>query len=118
MLVVEKTHHIEVEIRGPGTDSVLAILRRELPTIITSDDDEYETVIGSDWFESLVAEVSPATSLRVYRDNAGWTQALLSEKTGIPIPHISGMENGKRPIGKATAKKLAAAFGTDYRRFM
>jgi transcriptional regulator with XRE-family HTH domain len=46
------------------------------------------------------------------------TQAQLSEKTGIPVPHLSGMENDKRPIGKGTAKKLAEVFGTDYRRFV
>ena len=86
--------------------------------LVVSSDDEYEAIEGSDWFDSLAAEVSPGTSLRVYRDNAGWTQLLLSEKTGIPVPHISGMENNKRPIGKATAKKFAAVFGTDYRRFM
>jgi len=118
MLVVEKARHIEVEIRGPGADSVLGILRRALPTLEVSDDDAYEPVEGSDWFTALVAGVTPGTSLRVYRDNAGWTQAQLSEKTGIPIPHLSGMENDRRPIGKATAKKLAAAFGTDYRRFV
>ena len=118
MLVVEKARHIEVEIRGPGSDSVLAILRRELPSIEASNDDEYDAVEGSDWFGVLAAEVTPGISLHVYRDNAGWTQAQLSQKTGIPVPHISGMENGKRPIGKATARKLAEAFGTDYRRFM
>ncbi|MEI6873753.1 MAG: helix-turn-helix transcriptional regulator, partial [Spirochaetota bacterium] len=94
------------------------ILRRELPSIETSDDDVYDPVEGSEWFAVLADEVTPGSSLRVYRDNAGWTQAQLSEKTGIPIPHISGMENGKRPIGKATARKLAKALGTDYRRFV
>jgi len=118
MLVVEKARHIEVEIRGPGADSVLAILRGALPSLEASDDDVYETVECSDWFASLAAEVTPGASLRAYRDNAGWTQAQLSEKTGIPIPHLSGMENDRRPIGKATAKKLAVAFGTDYRRFV
>ncbi len=72
----------------------------------------------SQWFADLSAKVSPGASLRVYRDNAGMTQAQLSEKTGIPIPHLSGMENDKRPIGKGTAKKLAEVFGTDYRRFV
>jgi len=118
MLVVEKTRHIEVEIRGPGADSVLAILRGALPSLEASDDDVYEPVEGSDWFAALAAEVTPGASLRAYRDNAGWTQAQLSEKTGLPIPHLSGMENDRRPIGKATAKKLAAAFSTDYRRFV
>jgi DNA-binding XRE family transcriptional regulator len=118
MLVVEKARHIEVEIRGPGAESVLAILRRELPSLETSDDDTYDPVENSDWFAALAAEVTPGQSLRVYRDNAGWTQAQLSEKTGIPVPHLSGMENDKRSIGKAAAKKLASALGTDYRRFV
>jgi Plasmid maintenance system antidote protein len=118
MLVVEKARHIEVEIRGPGSESVLAILRRELPSLETSGDDTYDSVEGSDWFAALAAKVTPGQSLRVYRNNAGWTQARLSEKTGIPVPHISGMENDKRPIGKATAKKFADVFGTDYHRFV
>jgi hypothetical protein len=118
MLVVEKARHIEVEIRGPGVDAVLSILRRELPALETSDDDVYEPVEGSDWFAALAADVTPGQSLRIYRDNAGWTQAQLSEQTGIPVPHLSGMENDKRPIGKVSARKLAQALGTDYRRFM
>lgn len=43
------------------------------------------------------------------------TQVQLSERTGIPRRHISEMENNKRPIGKANAKKLAEALHIDYR---
>jgi len=117
MLVVEKARHIEVEIRGPGSDTILSLLRREMPDLEVSGEDEYETVSG-DWFKKLEASVTPGMSLRVYRDNSGLTQAQLSEKTGIPVPHLSGMENDKRPIGKTTAKKLSEVFGTDYRRFL
>jgi plasmid maintenance system antidote protein VapI len=46
------------------------------------------------------------------------TQTKLSELTGIPQHHISEMENGKRPIGKETAKKLAAVCKVDYRLFL
>ena len=46
------------------------------------------------------------------------TQAQLSKMTGIPQRHISEMENGKRPIGKENAKKLAKALNCDYRRFL
>jgi len=38
--------------------------------------------------------------------------------TGIAQHHISEMENGKRPIGKETAKKLAAVLNGDYRIFL
>jgi len=46
------------------------------------------------------------------------TQVALSEFTGIPRRHISEMENGKRPIGKMTANKLAEALNVDYRVFL
>ncbi|MBO6176574.1 MAG: helix-turn-helix transcriptional regulator [Treponema sp.] len=49
----------------------------------------------------------------VCRENKGWTQKELSERTGIAIPNISLMEAGKRPIGARTAKKLAEALGCD-----
>ena len=42
----------------------------------------------------------------------------LAELTGISQHHLSEMENGKRPIGKDTARKLAAALKVDYRVFL
>ena len=48
-----------------------------------------------------------------YRENL--TQKQLAEATGIPQRHISEMEAGKRPIGKETARKLAAVLNCDYR---
>ncbi|MEW6264805.1 MAG: helix-turn-helix transcriptional regulator [Thermodesulfobacteriota bacterium] len=39
----------------------------------------------------------------------GLTQQQLADRTGIPRRHISDMEHGRRPIGKANARKLAAA---------
>jgi DNA-binding XRE family transcriptional regulator len=48
-----------------------------------------------------------------YRENL--TQAALAERSGIPRRHISEMENGKRPIGKANARKLAEVLGVDAR---
>ncbi|NJB67230.1 DNA-binding XRE family transcriptional regulator [Desulfobaculum xiamenense] len=57
----------------------------------------------------------PGTLLSGARYREGLTQAQLAEKTGINRRHISEMENGKRPIGKANAKKLSDALGVDYR---
>ena len=104
--------------KGPGSRTVLAILKRELPNIAVSGDDDYESIRDSAWFASLLSEVTPGATLRVYRDNAGLTQASLSELTGIPVPHLSGIEHDRRPIGKIAAKKLAAALAIDYRRLM
>ena len=60
----------------------------------------------------------PASVLRGARSKAEITQTRLSELTGIPQRHISEMEQGKRPIGKETAMKLAAALDVDYRVFL
>lgn len=56
--------------------------------------------------------------LRGSRHKAEVTQEELADALGISQHHISEMENGKRPIGKEMAKRLAAYFGTDYRIFL
>ncbi len=57
-------------------------------------------------------------TLRGARGKEEITQVQLSKTTGIPRRHISEMENGKRPIGKKNAKKLAEALNCDYRIFL
>ena len=57
-------------------------------------------------------------SLIAYMTGQSWTQKKLSKVTKIPQGNISAMISGKRPIGPATAKKLAEAFGVDYRKFL
>lgn len=59
-----------------------------------------------------------AIYLRGARYREGLTQVELAMKTGIPQRHISEMENGKRPIGKKIANKLAEIFNVDYRLFL
>ena len=57
-------------------------------------------------------------AFRAYRVREGLTQDQLAALTGIPRRHISDMENGRRPIGKENAKKLAQALAADYRMFL
>ena len=49
------------------------------------------------------------------RGKEGCSQRQLAALTGIPQRHISEMEHGKRPIGKANAKLLGKALKVDYR---
>ena len=60
----------------------------------------------------------PGLCLRGARAREGLTQKQLSERTGIPARHISEMENNKRPIGKAMAKRLGEALGVGYKVFL
>lgn len=57
-------------------------------------------------------------TLRGARGKEEMTQDQLSKATGIPRRHISEMENGKRPIGKKNAQKLAVVLKCDYRIFL
>lgn len=41
------------------------------------------------------------------------TQVELAKRSGIPRRHISEMENGRRPIGKQNARKLADVLNID-----
>ncbi len=61
---------------------------------------------------------TPGYYLRLYRFRADMTQAQLSNKTGIRQHHLSEMENNKRSLGKANAKKLATILNCDYRNLM
>jgi len=56
--------------------------------------------------------------LRGGRVKEDMTQIELSKLTGISQRHISEMENGKRPIGKETAKKFGEVLNIDYRVFL
>ena len=59
-----------------------------------------------------------ALLLRGSRHKRELTQKELADALGIPQNHISEMENGKRPIGKVMALRLAKVFKTDYRKFL
>jgi DNA-binding XRE family transcriptional regulator len=61
---------------------------------------------------------TPGYYLRVYRLRSDLTQVKLAEKAGLRQHHLSEMENNRRPIGKATAKKIAAILDCDYRKLL
>ena len=51
--------------------------------------------------------------LRGARLREGYSQKMLAKKCGISQENLSRMENGKRPIGKKVAAKLAKALHID-----
>lgn len=62
--------------------------------------------------------LGPAAILRGSRYKADLTQKELADRLGVRQHHLSEMENGKRPIGKEMAKRLAEALECDYRVFI
>ena len=56
--------------------------------------------------------------MRFYRKLSGMTQPVLAEKLGMANQFVSDMENGRKPISKVTAKKLAKIFDVSVARFI
>lgn len=81
--------------------------------------DDQGAVPSDEVFKDLYAKYGKSGStLRGARGRDGLTQLQLSKKLGMPQSNISQIENGKRPIGKKLAKRLAKIFKTDYRVFL
>ena len=76
--------------------------------------DTRETVPWREVFPPIPEGERPGRMLRAARTKEGVTQSQLAQRTGIPQRHISEMEHGKRPIGKARAKQLAEVLKVDY----
>ena len=56
--------------------------------------------------------------IRGLRAREDMTQIDLAKKLSVTQGDLSKMENGKRPVGKAMARRLAKVFSTDYRLFI
>jgi Plasmid maintenance system antidote protein len=75
--------------------------------------------LGEKFFKEEIEKHSEGgLMLRGSRHKESLTQQQLAKALGISQHHISEMENGKRPIGKEMAKRLAKFFKTDYRIFL
>ena len=69
--------------------------------------------------QDLIEKYTEAgVALKGARAKAGLSQNELAEKLKIPQSHISDMENGRRPIGKKMAKRLAETLNVGYKVFL
>ena len=82
--------------------------------INTEDQKNDDTVSLNEVFSDLHAG-SAIKGLR-YREEL--TQAQLADMIDVRRHHISEMENGKRPVGKEMAKRLAKALKSEYKVFL
>ena len=105
------TDSVRICLTGPASNKAKALrVLNQLGFVDTSD-----SVPWREAFPELVSGTEAGHALRGARLRAEWTQARLSERSGIPQRHISEMENGKRPIGKKNACKLGAILSVDWR---
>ena len=54
-------------------------------------------------------KLTPGQVVKEMREKKGWTQSVLSEITGIAIPNISNIENGRSRLGEDRTIIIAAA---------
>lgn len=120
-----KKHHtddqVSLTIAGPNAmlGAALEAMRKLGFDAVDGIDDQFSDSIP--WRESRQYSDPaklPGQILAGARYREDLTQEELSERTGIPRRHISEMENGRRPIGKANARKLAEVLNIDPRRFL
>lgn len=114
--------------RKPPTDNTVelcftgpAAKRQEAENYLRGLGFEAKDAASIPWreaFPEITDATLPGVCLRGARAREVLTQKQLSEKTGIPTRHLSEMENGKRPIGKAMAKRLGEALGVGYKVFL
>jgi DNA-binding XRE family transcriptional regulator len=118
-------HLIEITIRD-GTKRKLFLVPAEkanaIETLIKDvprNEDGDELIDAGDVFPELRdPEKRPFITFRGIRAKTGLTQEELAKRLGITQADVSKIEGGKRPIGKALAKKIEKEFKIDYRRFL
>ena len=120
MLVVVKNPRINLKLEGQGVRKIIDLIKNTFEDVEVkkNDSDELVLIENTDWYKELSKDLTPAKALKVYRSNANLTMVEVSEKSGIAQSHLSDMENGKRNIGKISAKKLGKALNCSYKRFL
>ena len=78
-----------------------------------------QLISSEEVFKGLIDKYGRSGSvIRGCRSRDDLSQFELAKKLGIPQSDVSQMENGKRPIGKKMAIRLAKIFKTNYRVFL
>ncbi len=118
---------MQAVMKKPHTENEMITLRLRVHRDNAEKIKEYARNIESHEQKTYsVAEMFPEClgkekqiALRAYRTRENLTQKELSKITGIPQHQISEMENGKRAVSEARARKLAKALNAyDYRIFV
>lgn len=85
---------------------------QEAVTAILGNEDESLSL------EEVFQDLHQGSAIRGLRLREGLTQEQLAHLLGVKRSNLSEMENGKRPIGKNMAKRLAKVLKTDYKVFL
>ena len=122
LVVVNQPLINDFKIEGTLSSTFLDNLRKEfgdsMKIVHQSEDEEWVDVTDLDWYKEELEKETPGSNLAFYRKLVKMTQKDLAEKLGVSKQAVSDMENGRRAISKATAKKLAEIFDVSVARFI
>lgn len=97
----------------------LRIKQHAYAKVLSNPDKKAKTIAWRDTAKKELREYTEVGQmLRGARFKAELTQKELADKLAVKPHHISEMENGKRTIGKAMAKRLSQVLNVDYRVFL
>lgn len=81
--------------------------------------EEEKSISSEDYFKKVYGDFPMwAICIAGLRHREDLTQKQFAERIGVKQYNVSQMENGKRPIGKTIAKRIAKEFGCDYRIYL
>ena|GEM_PF-1581826 len=79
-----------VKVAGKGINAFIRILKESIPDVQIIDDDTPQNIEDWDYFQKIKARLTPAKVLKIRRENANLTYAVLAEKCGIASANITG----------------------------
>ncbi len=83
------------------------------------EEEELVDIRETAWYMKMKRDYKPGDSIKVYRDNFGYSQEKLGKLLGgIPRQNISAMEKSRRGISKKIALKLSETFEVPVERFI
>lgn len=118
MPVAEKAHHTKdvrklISVSAKAISEILTAVKQIDPEahIVMKVDpaDMYVVPEAAPWYKEVKSSWHPGVTLRIRRENAKLTQAQLGSITDLAVANISAIENGRRNIGLAVARRLAKA---------
>jgi DNA-binding XRE family transcriptional regulator len=121
--VTLRTRDTFIEIRGAIPGTVLEVLRKEYGRRLIARCDwvveQLPDILNAPLYEQDPQQMSPAAYLRFFRQDNSLTQAELGLRLGgLSRQHISDMENGRRSVGRAMARKLSKLFKVALSKFI
>jgi hypothetical protein len=97
---------------------IIKRIEREYAGYLICDDDELVDISTTEWYKRMKKEMTPAKTLKTWREMKKLSQAKLGKMINMPGSRISDYETGQRAISKEVTKKFAAVFNVSPAAFI